>query len=172
MNTKDTKSQKVLDANRRVAEGVAQFIASMARADAMLGRTDTWLALDMNKARATLGADAQVFIDSLTAGVLETLPADGSWGVTSVFPASCGDRDFVFVKFSAEHLTEDEYPFLAEILSAINGIPMIEGDQLKSLCQRKESIERSIFDAIDPRQAWEALFAHAQYSDRNPPKKH
>lgn len=134
----DKPQLDVFEQNRRIYEGIAEFLAFMANAGALLGRGDHWLAFDVATARRATDLEDpwNVFMDS----DLQTRPGLDIWGRMKTFGATCSDGDYAFVHIDNIDEPAENYPYLAEIRTVLDGIPRLAGEQLEQLTAKRDRL--------------------------------
>lgn len=137
---RESEDAAVEENNRRVFEGVRDYIALMLESRALLGRHGNWLAFSSTVAAHAFG-DSKPF-DVLTRCNLE-IATETCQGSTSIFVTLMRNKDYTFI--DVNNIAHDEgYPYLPEIQNVLATIPELEGDLLKMLSAARDSLSSSM----------------------------
>lgn len=144
--------------NRRTYEGIAEFIAFMDSAGALLGRGPDWIAFDVEAARRAFGNEDPW--DFLIASRLRTNPNLDVWGVTSIFTSSLSNGEQAFVHLTVMDEPAEYYPYIAEIKIVLDSVPHPCGEQLEKLSQARDELVQDLqaVFAENQEQILDALF--------------
>lgn len=127
------EAERIIAGNRRAYEGVIELLDHLTETGALLGRTRGWMAFDAKLVDRAM-------LEAMQDCDLRTHPDASFKGRTPVFGRGDGDDDHVFVTIVPIDSEAASYPFMTEIYTRIEAIPLLAGERLDMLTTKVETM--------------------------------